>query len=135
MRLTNEGFKLLATCFTLTLAATTVIVYPPLTLSTYAVSVFALTYILLTARRLSRIKSTAFGFSRRLDVKMVRTGERFTVEVTLTNLSETPLHVVLNDVVDKRVLVEGSLSVEERLQPRQSVTLRYRAYAPARGCL
>ena len=133
MRLTNEGFKLLATCFTLTLAATTVIVYPPLTLSVYAVSVFALTYILLTANRLSRIRSTAFGSSRRLDVKTVRPGERFTVEVTLTNLSETPLLVVLNDNMDKLVLVEGPLSVEEKLQPKQSVTLRYRAYAPARG--
>ena len=133
MTLTNEGFKLLTTCFTLTLAVTTIVVYPPLSLSIYAVSVFVLTYIFFAAVRLRKIKSSAFGFSRKLDVKTVRPGGRFTVEVTLTNLSGVPLHVVLNDSAGNLVLAEGSLTIEKRLQPNQSATLRYKAYAPARG--
>jgi len=131
--LTRDGFNLVVACFLMSLVTTTVIVYPPLTLSLFAVTVFTLSYALMTARHLKTLKPTDFAFSRKVEPSQPRPGEPFEVYVSVTNKASKPLNVTVVDGLGGLQLVQGMTSVVKLLKPGDVAELRYYVRPPARG--
>ncbi|MEM4281145.1 MAG: DUF58 domain-containing protein [Candidatus Caldarchaeum sp.] len=131
--LTHEGFNLVITSFILLLFTTTVIVYPPLTLSLFAVTAFTLSYVLMAAKNLKTLKPTDFVFSRKIFPNQPRPGEVLEVQVSVTNRSSKALHLTVVDSFEGLQLVQGSSTVERFLKPNDVAMLKYSLRPPGRG--
>ncbi len=131
--LTREGFSLVITIFFLTFLTSTLIVYPPLTFSAYAIAVFIFSYILIAIKGLKPIKASDFSFNRSISVDYPIPREMFEVKISVTNRSPIGLDVTVIDCFEGLQLVEGLTTVERYIKPNESVELRYAVVPPDRG--
>jgi len=131
--LSKEGFSLILTGYFMTVFCLLIAVYPPLTLSTYAFTIFTLLYIILASNQLNKLRPSMFYLTRKIDVDRPLEGEVIKISIYLVNRSGERRNITVSDFIGEFQLVEGSPQLEKTLNDGEQVEFSYKVKAPKRG--
>ncbi|MDJ0270518.1 MAG: DUF58 domain-containing protein [Aigarchaeota archaeon] len=131
--LTSKWFSGTLATTLLLLLTTTLIIYSPLTFSTFFILTYLTTYAITAQLNLNRLKENDFTVERYISTSICQVEETVKMRVIVRNRSGRRYLVKAEDMANDLELVSGSIGGEKQLDDGESMEISYTIKPRSRG--